>query len=145
MSSAFALSHSSSSSFKASSCSGYRDVMSGSSESEKLLAELSRNPQVRTRFREALGIEKDTLRKTDLVPFLDELIHLRKDLNTRFEAMDKRFEASDKHLEEMRTDFIKRFEAIDRRFEASDKHLEEMRTDFIKRFEANDEKFRELL
>src|SRR3990172_9498477 len=105
--------------------------MSSSSESEKLLAELSRNPQFRTRFREALGIDNDPVRKTDFAPFLDELIYLRKDLNTRFEA-------NDKHLVEMQTDFIKRFEA-------NDKHHEEMRTDFIERFEANDAKFRELL
>ncbi|HKZ41709.1 MAG TPA: hypothetical protein VJ044_12145 [Candidatus Hodarchaeales archaeon] len=109
--------------------------MSSSSESEKLLAELSRNPQFRTRFREALGIDNDPVRKTDFAPFLDELIYLRKDLNTRF---IKRFEANDKRHEEMQSDFIKRFEA-------NDKHHEEMRTDFIERFEANDAKFRELL
>ena len=61
---------------------------------------------------------------------------LQREMNARFEAMDKRFEAlqreMDKRFEALQREMDKRFEAVDKRFEAVEKRFEAM----DKRFES---------
>jgi len=55
---------------------------------------------------------------------------LQREMNARFEAMDKRFEAlqreMDKRFEALQREMDKRFEAVDKRFEAMDKRFESL-------------------
>lgn len=57
---------------------------------------------------------------------------LQRQLDQRFESVDKRFAAVDKRFEDLQIQLDKRFEAVDKRFEAVDKRFEAM----DKRFEA---------
>ena len=51
---------------------------------------------------------------------------LRDDMNKRFEAVDRRFEAVDRRFEEMRSEMNQRFEAVDRRFDSLDRSMRDL-------------------
>lgn len=63
---------------------------------------------------------------------------MQRDMDRKFEASERRFEAIEGELKAMREDSDRKFEAIDKRFEAIDKKFEELRIDLDKRFEALD-------
>ncbi|MHA1603225.1 MAG: DUF3782 domain-containing protein, partial [Candidatus Freyarchaeota archaeon] len=72
-------------------------------------------------------------------------------MQERFEAVDRRFEEMDRRFEAMQTTMQERFEAVDRRFEAVDRRFEEMDRRFEamqrtmqERFEAIDRRFEEV-
>ncbi|MHA1149949.1 MAG: hypothetical protein ACTSR8_17060 [Promethearchaeota archaeon] len=62
-------------------------------------------------------------------------------MDKRFEAMDKRFEAMDKRFEAIQAQMDKRFKAMDKRFEAMDKRFEAIQAQMDKRFKAMDKRF----
>jgi len=64
----------------------------------------------------------------------EELKAQRQIMETRFEAMDRRFESLQELMET-------RFEAMDRRFESMDKRFEAMQKQMDVRFEAVDRRF----
>ncbi|HKZ42838.1 MAG TPA: hypothetical protein VJ044_17880 [Candidatus Hodarchaeales archaeon] len=80
--------------------------MSESQDAENFIRIVSEKPNLRQKLRQALGIDDDYARRSDLKPILEELVQLRKDMDKRFEAVDKRFEVMDK-----------RFVAMDKRFD----------------------------
>ncbi len=66
---------------------------------------------------------------------------LIKQMNERFESMDKRFEYLIKQMNERFESMDKRFESMDKRFESMDKRFESM----DKRFESMDKRFEYLI
>src|SRR6056297_1531097 len=63
----------------------------------------------------------------------DDIKALTKEMDKRFEAMDKRFETLTKEMD-------KRIKAMDKRFEAMDKRFETLTKEMDKRFEAMDKR-----
>jgi hypothetical protein len=53
-----------------------------------------------------------------------ELKHQRELMKLGFETMDKRFESSNKRLDDLRADMNTRFEAVDKRFESFEKRFD---------------------
>ncbi len=80
--------------------------------------------------------------KEDLDRRFEDLI---KQMNERFEAVDKRFEAIDKRFEDLIKQMNERFEAVDKRFEAVDKRFETLIKQMNERFEAVDKRFETLI
>lgn len=68
----------------------------------------------------------------------EELKALRETEAIHFRASEKRFEAMNERLKELRTDMNARFEATNERM---DERFKELRTDMSKRFEAMDKRF----
>jgi len=74
----------------------------------------------------------------------ERLIRLETTLKVFMKQVDKRFEQVDKRITELREDMNKRFELIDKRFEQIDKRFEELRDDINKRFELMDKRFEQI-
>jgi chaperonin cofactor prefoldin len=66
----------------------------------------------------------------------EELKHQRELIKTILVQMDKRFDAVDKRFEAMQEQMNKRFDAVDKRFDAVGKRFESMQEQMDKRFEA---------
>ena len=77
------------------------------------------------RARELSLMERIIRVEEELKALREIQLSMLREMNARFEAIDKRFEAIDK-----------RFEAIDKRFEAMDKRFEALQREMDKRFEA---------
>ncbi len=115
---------------------------------EKVIAALERNPLLRTRLLQVIE-PGEYVKRDELAEVLKEIRVLREDQAKRFEAMDKRFEAMQKHSDErfeaMQKQLDDRFEAMDKRFEAMqkqiDKRFEAMQKQLDDRFEAMDKRF----
>ena len=65
----------------------------------------------------------------------EELKHQRELIQTILVQMDKRFDAVDRRFEALQLEIDRRFEAVDKRFEAVDKRFEAMQQQMDKRFE----------
>ena len=79
----------------------------------------------------------------------EQVVHLEKNNNIRFEAMEKsntaRFEIIEKRFEQMQQNMNIRFEAMEKsntaRFEAIDKRFEQIQENMVVRFEAINKQF----
>ncbi len=90
---------------------------------------------------EVVGVLAQALSpRSELVRVLEEIRALREDFARRFEAIDRRFEALQKEMDRRFELVDKRFEAIDRRFEAlqkeMDRRFEALQREMDRRFEA---------
>src|SRR3972149_5584502 len=85
--------------------------MSETLEVEKIIRLVSERTQLRQKLRQALGIDDDYPRKSDLKPILDELVLLRKDMDRRFEELQKTF---GEQLKVMKDGFSFQTERLDR-------------------------------
>src|SRR3990172_4936233 len=81
--------------------------MSETIEIEKVIRLVAEMPDLRQKLRQALGIEDDYSKKSDLKPILEELVQLRKD-------MDRRFDRVDRTLSEMKAGFGINFEGCNK-------------------------------
>jgi DNA-binding ferritin-like protein (Dps family) len=71
----------------------------------------------------------------------EELRHQRELIKTILVEMDKRFDAVDKHFEAMQQAMDRRFDAMEKRFEAIDKRFEATRQEMDRRFNAMEKRF----
>jgi chromosome segregation ATPase len=86
----------------------------------------------------------DYLEKLRMLILTKELLELpvkfeefRKEVNQRFDEVDRRFEESDRKFEAFKNEVNQRFDEVDRRFEEIDRRFDEV----DKRFEESDKKF----
>ncbi|MHA1448984.1 MAG: DUF3782 domain-containing protein [Candidatus Hodarchaeales archaeon] len=86
-------------------------------------------------------IKNDDAIRGAIIAALEGVIATKDDIKLVIKEMDKRFEAVDKRFEELIASMNKRFEAVDKRFEAVDKRFEELIASMNKRFEAVDKRF----
>ncbi|MHA1732593.1 MAG: hypothetical protein ACTSU5_11670 [Promethearchaeota archaeon] len=77
--------------------------------------------------------ENDTV-KGAIITALSGVVATRDDIKELIAEMDKRFEAVDRRFEALQKEMDRRFEAVDRRFEALQKEMD-------RRFEAVDRRF----
>ena len=66
---------------------------------------------------------------------------LQREMNARFDANEKRFDASEKRFESLQREMNARFDAVDKRFEAVDMRFEALQREMNARFEAMDKRF----
>ena len=69
---------------------------------------------------------------------------LRSDMSSRFEAVDRRFEAVDRRFDDLRSEMNSRFEAVDQRFNdlrsSIDGRFSDLRSEMIQRLDTVDER-----
>jgi DNA repair exonuclease SbcCD ATPase subunit len=93
----------------------------------------------------------DYLEKLRMLILTKELLELpvkfeefRREVNQRFDEVDKRFEESDRKFEAFKNEVNQRFDEVDRRFEESDRKFEAFRSEVNQRFDEVDKKFEEV-
>jgi DNA repair exonuclease SbcCD ATPase subunit len=93
----------------------------------------------------------DYLEKLRMLILTKELLELpvkfeefRREVNQRFDEVDRRFEESDRKFEEFKKEVNQRFDEVDRRFEESDRKFEAFKNEVNQRFDEIDKKFEEV-
>ncbi len=93
----------------------------------------------------------DYLEKLRMLILTKELLELpvkfeefRREVNQRFDEVDRRFEESDRKFEAFRNEVNQRFDEVDRRFEESDRKFEEFKKEVNQRFDEVDRRFEKL-